>query len=137
MSRTRVIIPSFAIVLAAAFAVWSAEPASAGKPATVVATSFAPNDDCSVDFAIEFNSKGQMPTVVVVHYWQRGTQSGASFQHLAAIQRGGTHTGTVEFDAPTEPSLGAIYDLGYTAFAKSGKVLAAATIGSVDAASCL
>lgn len=137
MSRTRVLIPSLVVVLAAAFAVWSAAPATAGKPATVVATSFAPNSDCSADFAIELNSKGQMPTVIVVHYWQSGTRSGDSYQYIGAIQRGATHTGTVDFEAPTDPSFGTIYDLGYTAFAKNGNVLAAATIGSVDTAACL
>ncbi|HSM01982.1 MAG TPA: hypothetical protein VK960_06040, partial [Acidimicrobiia bacterium] len=116
--------------------VWSAAPASAGKPPTVVSTSFAPNGDCSIDFAIELNSKGRMPNVIVVHYWQAGTHAGSSYRSLANIQRGERRQGNVSFSA-ADPSFGSIYDIGYTAFARNGSIIAAAKIGAVDVAACL
>jgi hypothetical protein len=138
MSRTRVVTTPFAVALTAAFAItWLAAPASAGKPEAVVSTWFAPNGDCSVDFEIDLNSRGQMPSVVVVHYWQHGTRNGANYQDLRSIERGGTLSGAVDFSPPAEPLLGAIYELGYTAFAKNGRIVGQQAIGTVDAAACL
>ena len=137
MSRTKVVTTTFAVAVATAFAItWLAVPASAGKPEAVVSTWYAPNSDCSVDFEIDLNSRCQLPSVVVVHYWQSGTRNGDNYQYLASINRGGTLAGAVGF-SPADPSFGAIYDVGYTAFAKNGSILAADTIGSVDAKACL
>lgn len=136
MRRTRIAIASVVALSAAAFAVWTAAPATAEKPDAVVGTSFAPNGDCSVDFEITVNSRGQTPSLIVVHYWQRATQQGGNYQYLADVARGGTHGGRVGF-TPADPAFGQIYDVGYTAFAKNGRILAVGGIGSVDAAGCL
>jgi len=136
MKRAWTIVAASAVVLGGAFAVWSAAPAVAGKPPTIVSTAFTPNGDCSVDFAIEVNARGHMPSVIVVNYWQRGTQNGASYEYLRAIERGTTHTGTVGF-AAADPTYGAIYELGYTAFARNGSIMASGLIGWVDAAACI
>ena len=136
MKRARILVAAFAVVLGGAFAIWSAAPAAAGKPPTITSTAFTPNGDCSVDFEVGVNARGQMPYLIVVNYWQRGTQNGASFEYLRAIERGGVHAGSVGFTA-ADPAFGAIYELGYTAFAKNGRIMATGLIGWVDAAVCL
>lgn len=136
MSRTRVATTTSVAALAAAFAItWLAVPASAGKPEAVVSTWIAPNGDCSVHFEIDLNSRGQLPSVVVVHYWQSGTRNGGSYEQFESIERGGVLAGTVDF-IPADPSFGQTYEVGYTAFAKNGRILAADTMGLVDATTC-
>jgi hypothetical protein len=126
-----------AVALAATFAVTlAAEPATAVKPQAVVAASVSRNTDCSVDVAITINQRGRLPVFLEVHYWQQGTNNGDTYGYFASFDRGETVATVLEFD-PADPYYGTAYEVGYTAFARNGRILESAVLDTVFVGDCL
>ena len=134
MSRTKT-LATITTLMALLAVTLVAGPASAGKPSTISASTVTPDGGCGVDVEIVMNHRGRLPVLVQVYYWQQGTHNGDSYWHFAP-DRGATHRGNLSF-SPADAAFGSTYEVGYTAFARNGQILATGILGSVDNAGCL